>query len=416
MNVQDAKDLTITEGNVRTIHDSVGKQLWGKLNYTTTYNGDTTQQTYTGKNLWSFNTGTFTNNSGSSQTQTHTDTTLILTAAGTNGAQFITWITPELDSTKTYTISGKAKKIVKGTDGQPYIRVAYSYSDDGSTWASNSDAYNNTSVTQGEEYSFSYTLPSGHKYYRLRCYNNTYTPVTIGESTTYYDLQLEANTTATAFEPYVGGSASPSPSYPQSVNVVTGTQTITVTGGTVSNNFTLNLATLELCKIGTNQDYIYKSGDDWYIRKATDKVIFTGDISESWALSGQPANYLFNTPLSLSLTGASAPLVSNNFMWHNSASASQQNAMYVNSGGRIVFVNPISGGVTLASNLDEWRTWLSTHNTTVYYALATSTDTKITDTSLITQLEAIHEWMTRYGYTATVSGNIPIIINQTTLS
>lgn len=35
------------------------------------------------------------------------------------------------------------------------------------------------------------------------------------------------------------------------------------------------------------------------------------------------------------------------------------------------------------------ETWLSTHNTTVYYALATPTDTKITDQELIQQLSTI---------------------------
>jgi hypothetical protein len=35
------------------------------------------------------------------------------------------------------------------------------------------------------------------------------------------------------------------------------------------------------------------------------------------------------------------------------------------------------------------KTWLSTNNTTVYYALATPTDTKITDSTLIGQLDAL---------------------------
>lgn len=38
---------------------------------------------------------------------------------------------------------------------------------------------------------------------------------------------------------------------------------------------------------------------------------------------------------------------------------------------------------------ESFQTWLSNHNTTVYYALNTPTDTKITDTNLIDQLEAL---------------------------
>lgn len=346
--------------------------------------GDTYQQTYSGKNLWSFNTGTFTNNSGSSQTQTHTDTTLILTAAGTTGAQFISWVTPELDSTKTYTISGKAKKIVKGTDGQPYIRVAYSYSDDGSTWASNSDAYNNASVTQGEEYSFSYTLPSGHKYYRLRCYNNTYTPVTIGENTTYYDLQLEANTIATAFEPYVGGIPAPNPSYPQDINVVTGTQTITLNDNdSNTHTYTINLGSTELCKISNYQDYIYKSGGDWYVHKNCGKVIFNG--TENWSLS---SNYTNNSRFTcqdvIAKHPSPSPILSNYFT-EGTAGTDTQNICVNGSTGKVM----VTIANSKATTAPELTTWLSAHNTTVYYVLATPTDTKITNASLVTQLNAL---------------------------
>ena len=33
---------------------------------------------------------------------------------------------------------------------------------------------------------------------------------------------------------------------------------------------------LKLCKIGDYQDYIYKSGDDWYVHKAIQKVLVDG--------------------------------------------------------------------------------------------------------------------------------------------
>ena len=43
------------------------------------------------------------------------------------------------------------------------------------------------------------------------------------------------------------------------------------------------------------------------------------------------------------------------------------------------------------NNLVEFKSWLSTHNTTVYYILATPTHTEITDTTLISQLNAIEQ-------------------------
>ena len=38
---------------------------------------------------------------------------------------------------------------------------------------------------------------------------------------------------------------------------------------------------------------------------------------------------------------------------------------------------------------DDLKTWLNTHNTEVYYVLATPTNTEITDSNLISQLDAI---------------------------
>ena len=43
MDMQNVKDLAITEGDVRTIHDSNGNLLWGRLAYDTKYAGDTEQ-------------------------------------------------------------------------------------------------------------------------------------------------------------------------------------------------------------------------------------------------------------------------------------------------------------------------------------------------------------------------------------
>ena len=74
-------------------------------------------------------------------------------------------------------------------------------------------------------------------------------------------------------------------------------------------------------------------------------------------------------------------------------------------------------GVNSAVNtLELFKTWLDANELEVYYPLATPTDTKITDVTLIGQLNAVHEWLTRYGYNATVSGNLPIIIDRTNLT
>jgi hypothetical protein len=62
------------------------------------------------------------------------------------------------------------------------------------------------------------------------------------------------------FEPYCGGIPSPNPSYPQNVNVVSGDNDIVVSDGTETTTYNIDLPEgMELCKIGTYQDYITKN-------------------------------------------------------------------------------------------------------------------------------------------------------------
>ena len=189
--------------------------------------GNTTQETLSGKNLLNLD-NTFERTYPNDLSYTQKPNSVDITANTTTGAQYVRYIVGGLDATKDYTLSFKAKKVVKGTDGRPYIRVQTYGSTDGTTWT-NVHYYENADPTQGTEYSGSLAL-TGYTYYRIAFYNNTNTPVSTGERTQYYDIQLEEGTQATAYEPYCGGVPSPNPSYPQEVKTVTGEQTLTVTG------------------------------------------------------------------------------------------------------------------------------------------------------------------------------------------
>lgn len=96
------------------------------------------------------------------------------------------------------------------------------------------------------------------------------------------NIQLEAGSTATSFEQYVGGVASPNPDYPQNIQTVTGTQTVSVSNGQgQSQSYAIDLGSYELCKIGNYQDYIYQSGTAWFIHKATGKTELS---DQTWTL------------------------------------------------------------------------------------------------------------------------------------
>ena len=148
---------------------------------------------------------------------------------------------------------------------------------------------------------------------------------------------------------------------------------------------------LELCKIGDYQDYIYKSGDDWYVHKAINKSTLDG--TENWSFaSGSliPFRLLLNDSAPLAPNQDTPPSLFMNyystFYWNLSDRPNY---------GVTVATSTLEISKTLAfrnvdiSTLADWKTWLSTHNTTLYYPLATATDIQITDSSVVAQLEAL---------------------------
>ena len=236
-------------------------------------------------------------------------------------------------------------------------------------------------------------------------------------------MSVISDTTVTpedfVYQPYVGGIPAPNPDYPQPIQVVTGEQTVTISDGVDSEDFTISLGSTEFCKIGDYQDYIYKSGDDWYAHKAIGKIILDG--SENWQGNWQNANtpdywqtYLksadFTTNYLESTNGANTKC--SHFTCHGVTVFPRNEVCYALNNSATYSLQ-FKMSTSFINTVANWQTWLSTHNTTVYYALATPTDAKITDATLVGQLNAVHEWLTRYGYDATVSGNLPLIVDRT---
>jgi hypothetical protein len=157
--------------------------------------------------------------------------------------------------------------------------------------------------------------------------------------------------------------------------------------------YPINLGSMELCKIGDYQDYIYKENDKWYKYGAIGKAVLDG-TEAGWTRGDTTDSYSYFYTNGLdSLIGTSYNALCNVF----NVLPSSMNA------STSVSTDTISIGGTswaktrikiLTSRLSEnsvngFKTWLSTHNTEVYYVLATPTYTEITDSTLISQLEAI---------------------------
>ena len=152
--------------------------------------------------------------------------------------------------------------------------------------------------------------------------------------------------------------------------------------------YEVNLGNIELCKIGTYQDRIYKSNGNWYLHKEIGKVVLDG--SESWEYDStykyfRSPSYVYEN---LPITNTQYRL-SNYFktisVWATFRNTTDLNCMYIDAIGYKLCFRYIT-----YTTPSDFKTWLSTHNTTVYYVLATPTTTEITDTTLINQLNALY--------------------------
>lgn len=143
--------------------------------------------------------------------------------------------------------------------------------------------------------------------------------------------------------------------------------------------YEINLGTLELCKIGTYQDYLYKSGENWYKHTEIGKIVLDGSADESWAYRNDYSAFYINNTTS---KGTNAP-VSNYFKGITSGITSNDNAILFNTSTLYLIYHALNGVVS------DLQTWLGTHNTIVYYQLSTPTEEQITNAELIEQLETI---------------------------
>lgn len=138
---------------------------------------------------------------------------------------------------------------------------------------------------------------------------------------------------------------------------------------------------IELCKLGDYQDYIYKSGDDWYVHKEIGKVVLNG--SESWTVQPRITS-AWNTSKPSTLATGETRLLSNYFSEFKTSVVALVGSGIVVGGALNIRNITVTDGDTA-----EFKTWLSNHNTVIYYPSTTSTDTKITDATLVGQLNAI---------------------------
>lgn len=358
--------------------------------------GDTFQATYTGKNLIdSTNTTYVYSNSPSQVTLTAIEGGIRMTNnGGASQDRFAVFKSIDLTS---YTGKVVRMKATFGTNGG--IRL-YRIASDGS----NRSQQASTTVSDSE---ISFTVPED---LGSAPYLGYVLDVTAGGGTTvdFTDLIMVIDNDLEPYEPYTGGIPAPNSSYPVVIETVTGEQTIVNTCGDLTSTFTLDLDTAELCKIGDYQDYIYKNGDDWYIHKEINKITFTGAETENWSHKADGSERIA-IPSAVRGSSSNNPVISNRYVAR--FSTSYDGAIFLSGQTSEVGIVDFTNGVDTTT----WKSWLETHNVTIYYALSEPSEAKITNTTFISQLNAICDYTFPVGTNDIVitSENLPILLKLT---
>lgn len=186
--------------------------------------------------------------------------------------------------------------------------------------------------------------------------------------------------------------------------------TVQLEKGSQATSYAAYFEPIELCKIGTYQDSIYKSGDKWYVHKETDKVVLTGSESYTTRSNTTPnyPKYRLNANVLSGNIASATSLVCPYFIANVGANSSNYEGEAICGSETVGYEKQLWFSIksTTASSLNNFKTWVQNNSPAVYYALATSpTDTEITNAALIAQLEAVLS----QGHTYAGTNNIALI-------
>lgn len=167
----------------------------------------------------------------------------------------------------------------------------------------------------------------------------------------------------------------------QKIEIEKGTPTPTDYVEHQEKNYTINLGTLELCKIGTYQDYLYKNNNKWYKHQVIGEKVLVG--TENWSKGSDTSSNYYILQNIINANQNYADGLSNYFVNAKAYPSGNPGRYAIRDSGTSLMFN------SSETTTDNFKTWLTTHNTLVYYPLATATDIEITDTTLIKQLNNI---------------------------
>ena len=147
----------------------------------------------------------------------------------------------------------------------------------------------------------------------------------------------------------------------------------------------------ELSKIEEAEDYFIKENGKWYLHKEVGKKVLNG--TENWFNDGNTykrqrvENIIEAIPIS---TQTIVKAFSNYYIAKSANSTWSGNiGISISSTGKGIII--YDNNYNYENSFNDYKVWLQTHNLELYYQLETPTNTEITETPLINQLEAIRK-------------------------
>jgi len=183
-----------------------------------------------------------------------------------------------------------------------------------------------------------------------------------------------------------------------------------------SQTYPINLGTIELCRIGDNEDYIFEENGNWYKHSEIQKIDLTSldNLSRPSSWANKTAFYQ-SIPYGHGITGYKtiAQLYCNRLISDapDSIAGSSKNRIGLGGGGNNIYIS-IDGITTRAGYIS----YFENNPTYLYFILAEPTETEITDTTLISQLNSLYSATTYLGETNIITSGSdlpPIIYVQT---
>ena len=181
--------------------------------------------------------------------------------------------------------------------------------------------------------------------------------------------------------------------------------------------YELDLGNIELCKIGDYQDYFYKNNNKWYKREIIGSLTLDG---LNWTAE-KISNDIYKMASTSSIFKGETEVSKISELFCNIYKKGSANTTYLKQTGINLYKNFIyvyDSNYNTSTSVNSFKTMLKEKNAILYGILSEPRDIEITDTTLISQLEALKTAMSYTEQTniSQINDDIPFYLDVKALT